>query len=446
MALKIRKTGFDDYLDGSANIKMLVIGGPGVGKTRSASYWPRPFFIDCENGRGSLADRKVPYVEVKSSKDMLDALAYLKDLERLPKSERQYQTVVVDTLDSFQRSVKDEWLQANNAGVFKGWDAWGFMNTKVQMLMTRLLNLDYNVIVNVHYKDKTFKDDDGNESRELELQLQGDIKDSAFNDFGLVGMLGTYFEYDPEVEERVQRRGITFTPTPERPFLKDRFNITGKWWPIAFSDQDYSQFSLAFAEHADGLPASEEVGEVPDATTWTPHVVPPTGGGPVGGKAPTVTKADLIAEAEKLGLKVKGNALKAEIIAAIEEAKRSTEPTPTSVDSGAEPAPAPADSVKLDPPTVVSDEAMDVPVGDTEADQDSSREEPGRTPEDLIKEELGGRVIAEYPAEEPPKPAPVKTCDVCGKDLAAENQDRVQLAWIKFRKKLCNLCYAEAKK
>ena len=45
-------------IDGSANIKALIIGGPGAGKTRMSSYWPKPIFLDCENGRGSLADRK----------------------------------------------------------------------------------------------------------------------------------------------------------------------------------------------------------------------------------------------------------------------------------------------------------------------------------------------------------------------------------------------------
>ena len=30
--LQIKTTGVEDYLDGSANIKSLIIGGPGVGK------------------------------------------------------------------------------------------------------------------------------------------------------------------------------------------------------------------------------------------------------------------------------------------------------------------------------------------------------------------------------------------------------------------------------
>lgn len=46
-------------------------------------FWPRPIFADCEGGRGSLADRNVPYAEIKNSQDMLDFLSHLKDQERL---------------------------------------------------------------------------------------------------------------------------------------------------------------------------------------------------------------------------------------------------------------------------------------------------------------------------------------------------------------------------
>ena len=84
MTLKIKTTGLDDYIDGSANIRLLVVGGPGAGKTRMSSFWPKPIYAACEAGVGSILDRNVPYVNVNSSNDMLDFLAHLKDLERTP--------------------------------------------------------------------------------------------------------------------------------------------------------------------------------------------------------------------------------------------------------------------------------------------------------------------------------------------------------------------------
>ncbi len=173
---------------------------------------------DCENGRGSIADRKVAYAQIKNSTDMLDFLSHLKGLERIPKKDRQFQTVVIDTLDAFQRSVKDEWMQKTKSPAFKGYDAWGFLEASLGSLMTRLLNLDYNVIVLVHFKHKNVKDGD-NETRELVLQLQGDLANTIFDDFDLVGWLGTYWE--AEEGQRIQKRGLTFETTPDRPFLKE---------------------------------------------------------------------------------------------------------------------------------------------------------------------------------------------------------------------------------
>lgn len=75
MSLIIKTTGFEDYLDrsGGSWVKELIFGAPDVGKTRSASFWPKPIFADCEDGRMSIADRKVQYGRVRSSADM-DAL------------------------------------------------------------------------------------------------------------------------------------------------------------------------------------------------------------------------------------------------------------------------------------------------------------------------------------------------------------------------------------
>jgi hypothetical protein len=207
-----------------------------------SSYWPKPIYLDCENGRGSLADRNMPYVEIKNSKDMLDALEYLKSLERTPKAQRQFQTVVVDTADSFQRVVKDEWVQQTKAQSFTGYDAWGYLDTKMQLLFTRLLNLDYNVIVLVHYKDKEHKD--GDNTREFALQLQGRSRTrSSTTSAWSAGSAPTGL---PARRAAVQKRGLTFQPTPDKPFLKDRFNVTPKWLEINFSDADYQQLFEAF--------------------------------------------------------------------------------------------------------------------------------------------------------------------------------------------------------
>ena len=84
----------------------------------------------------------MPYVEIKNSQQMMSFLAELKRLEQTPKASRPFQTVVIDTLDGYQRKLKEEWLQENKAQIFTGRDAWGFLDSKMQQLLVKLLNLD----------------------------------------------------------------------------------------------------------------------------------------------------------------------------------------------------------------------------------------------------------------------------------------------------------------
>lgn len=328
MGLIIRTTGLEQYAPGGeAVLKTLLIGGPGSGKTRLSSYWPKPLYADCEGGLSSIADRQMPFVTIKNSQDMLDVLTHLKT-DRRPYRDKDYQTIVIDTLDAFQRKVKDEWLQANPGNQsFRGFDAWGYLDTKMQMLLTRLLNLDINVMICVHYKDKVIREGTGEnatERQELMLQLSGDIKDSVFNDFDLVGWLGKY--YEAVDGQRVEKRGLTFKSTPDKPFLKDRLHVTPPWMPVTFSDQDYATLFAAFTARLDGLDEGEDVGEIPSAG---PGAVSPLAmtSGALPAMSPSEVpltqydKPTLVKMARDLGLTFKGNTIKHELVEMI-EAKR----------------------------------------------------------------------------------------------------------------------------
>lgn len=514
--LTIKTTGVEDYLDGSANIKALIIGGPGAGKTRFSSYWPKPIFLDCENGRGSLADRNMPYAEIKSSTDALDALVYLKGLEKTPKAARQFQTVVVDTIDSFQRLVKEEWVTANKAQTFSGFDAWGYLDTKMQLLLTRLLNLDYNVVVLSHFEIITFKEGDAT-IREQKLQLQGKISEQIFNDFGLVGWLGTYWAAGENGRE--QKRGLTFQPTPDRPFLKDRFNATPPMMDITFDDADYQQLFQAFFERPEFETYAESavVGEIPNAPI-TGHggpVAPPAEGGPTdrpltlvprdAGAPPSDAevplerklKGELEEIARNLGITVKGNTLKGELITSIKAAREaqtgvvakesdapaaSPEPMPDPPQSPVDPGPAaspsddpwsPPTSGNLTPgissgssstaPTATPPVAPPAAAPQPAASDSSSTAAPadnGQEALDLVRDQLGGEVISTEPADTPATPQPdapsatpsapsaaqgPSVCADCGADLAADWQDparknAMRMGFIQKRKYLCSTC------
>jgi hypothetical protein len=488
--LKIKTTGVEDYLDGSANIKALLIGGPGAGKTRTSSYWPRPIYLDCENGRGSLADRNMPYAEIKSSKDMLDALDYLKGLERTPKAQRQFQTVVVDTIDSFQRIVKEEWVTANKAAAFTGFDAWGYLDTKMQLLLTRLLNLDFNVVTLSHFEVMSYKDGD-NTVRELKLQLQGKISEQIFNDFGLVGWLGTYWA--PENGERVQKRGLTFHPTPDKPFLKDRFGVTPKMMPINFSETDYNQIWEAFTSRADfeTMPEATVVGEIPDARVVNGQVVAPGEGGPLGTPmsrpAPAIaedvivplekrTNQWLMERAKELGLAPKGNALKSELVTMIQkreadlavskDAPSGSPETPATTPTTVTPSPsasASSNSTSTEPssPAVAEKPAAAPPAAASASTESATPNEDEAVA--LVAEELGGEVISEErtdapvtpqsappsaPASKPAAPQGPSACADCGDDLSEAwgdpaKKNVMRMSFVKHRKYLCTECYGK---
>jgi hypothetical protein len=311
----------------------------------------------------------VPYVSINTSQDMLDLLAYLKQECRQPADQRQYRPIVIDTLDAFQRKVKNEWMEKEKKEVFTGWEAWGFLNSKMQLLMTRLLNLDMNVIVNVHYKDKTTKDDETGKR-------------------------------DPHSCPSCRAR----PPTPPS---------TTSTWSAGWAPTGPPSTASASRSAAD-LQAhpGQAVPQGPPAR----H--PEVAGGrvrrqrlhqPVPDPKPAPSKARVDEAAEAL--------------------KRMTH--------GPDPIANPA-RVKQVPEGLVNTET-----GELEATPEQAVE--------TVKEVLGATVISEPtpPAPTPPAapPAVVEplTCAECGKDLTDENPDIVKLSYIRFRKRLCETHYAEAK-
>src|SRR4051812_6914157 len=131
--LIIRSTGVQEYLDasGEAHVKALILGAPSAGKTRSASFLPKPIFSDCEKGRMSIADRGVPYAEVNPRADM-DALLRRVEVEcKKPPGQRAWQTFVLDTIDSYQRIVTQERLRSERKEALSGFADWGYLDSQM---------------------------------------------------------------------------------------------------------------------------------------------------------------------------------------------------------------------------------------------------------------------------------------------------------------------------
>lgn len=263
MPIVIKTAGFDQFADpsGGVYIKALIMGDHGVGKTPSAASWPKPIIADCEKGVMSVASKGTPYAEIGSTEDM-DALLQMLTIDaRKPVASRKYLTLVVDTIDTYQRKMIMQRLRQEKKDSLSGWADWGWLDAKMQQLMEAMLNLPMNVVVNMHTKE--ISDEDGDNSRLVtKARLKGDIKDSIFQDFDLIGRMEQNYvlaKEGPKKGERVVQRQVRWHAEPRYPALRDRSNKLPRFTEVRFDDQDYFQIFDAITAGLDELPANKEL-------------------------------------------------------------------------------------------------------------------------------------------------------------------------------------------
>ena len=449
MPITIRTAGFENFLDpsGGAYLKALIMGDHGVGKTPFAANWPDPIIADCEKGILSVASLGTPYAEIKTSADMQALLEMLRLEGMKPVEKRRFKTLVIDTVDTYQRKLIQERLKAERKEALSGWADWGYLDGKMVQLLEAVLNLPMNVVVNMHTKDAV--EDDG-ESQTLvqKARLKGDVKDSIFQDFDLIGhMEQSYVAGTGDKKgERVRVRQIRWHSEPKYPALRDRSNKLPRFTDVTFEPSDYWNIFNAITEGLDDLPKSTDVETL--ETEGDADIVPAdVQGGPVEEpKIPAAKKAPAKKAPAKKAPAKKAAAKKADT---------------------AEPV---AEAVNEETGEIT---AADEPLPETPVDDDVSAEVA------LMEQELGATVVAEEtktPAPEPApdetpvvtqqpkdKPAPAKTgakaCgdqppsmvgkfdarEGCGTTLSADNAGRAQLSMLKFKTYLCDDCFEKAK-
>ena len=90
MAIKIQNTKDLDL----NQVKCVIYGGPGVGKTRLIASAPTPIIASAEAGLLSLVENEVDYVEITSMKDWDDFYKWAKSSNEA----NNYETLGLDTL------------------------------------------------------------------------------------------------------------------------------------------------------------------------------------------------------------------------------------------------------------------------------------------------------------------------------------------------------------
>src|SRR3990172_6382666 len=81
-------------------VRALIYGESGVGKTVFASTWPRPVFLDAEDGMASVT-LPVDRVRCDAWEDVFDVLQYL------AAGDHNYETIVLDSLNEIQHFSMD---------------------------------------------------------------------------------------------------------------------------------------------------------------------------------------------------------------------------------------------------------------------------------------------------------------------------------------------------
>lgn len=407
MPITIKTAGFENFLDptGGAYLKALIMGDHGVGKTPFAANWPDPIIADCEKGVLSIASLGTPYVEITSSADMKALLEMLRLEGMKPPEKRRYSTLVIDTVDTYQRKLIQERLKAERKEALTGWADWGYLDGKMMQLLEGVLNLPMNVVVNMHTKDVS--EDDGETSTLVQkARLKGDVKDSIFQDFDLIGHLEQSYVAGTgdKKGERVRVRQIRWHSEPKYPALRDRSNKLPRFTDVDFTPDDYWRIFNAITEGLDNLPKSVDLDTLAVEGDDAEPVPADVKGGPVDAKIPAAKKATTAKKAP-----------------AKEAAAKKPEPTEQVNTQTGEIADEQAEAL-------LTEKLGATPVDEAEtkpAEKNKKKTTCGDQPDSMV---------GKFPAR-----------SGCGTTLNADNAGQASLSMLKFKTYLCNECFIAAK-
>lgn len=133
-------------------IKILVYGESGTGKTRFASTFPKPIFLDVEEGLASVV-KKVDRIRIESTDAIDPILDFLRDSD--------YETLVVDSLTALQQlSLQDTVLGYDAKRPYNALPVQSdYFKTSLDLdyWIRKIIRLPMHVVLTAHVSPKSYE-------------------------------------------------------------------------------------------------------------------------------------------------------------------------------------------------------------------------------------------------------------------------------------------------
>ena len=134
-------------------LKVIIYGTEGVGKTTLASKFPKPLFIDAENGSGALNVARYPY---PTSWQML-----MSEVQEFLNNPQGYKTLVIDSIDWAEAKAIEMICASMKVNGIEdiGWSkGYTYLNEEIGRLLnllTEVINRGVNVVLIAHMVIRT---------------------------------------------------------------------------------------------------------------------------------------------------------------------------------------------------------------------------------------------------------------------------------------------------
>ena len=129
MAISLKRTGDVSAL----NVRLLVYGAAGAGKTSLIPTLPSPLVLSAEGGLLSIKGADVPFIEIKSMDDLKEAYQWLTESEEAG----QFKSVALDSISEIAEVV----LTAEKATAKDPRQAYGALQDQMQMIIRAFRDL-----------------------------------------------------------------------------------------------------------------------------------------------------------------------------------------------------------------------------------------------------------------------------------------------------------------